>query len=391
MPFSGKATYTAGSTLPELMEDVSDLVSLVSPYETPLLDALGDAGKEAQSTLHEWIEDELLPNIDTINQTTFTPSATTATAIIVGNIGRFRVGDLVRPPIGRKLMLVTAINTGTSTMTVTRAYGGTTAVSLSNTMKLTIIGNAALEGDDRPDPRSTNRLRKRNYTQIFTAAVEVSGSMLAARRHGAGDELDMQKANRLRELLRDLENTAINGVSSIANPQGNASTRRTMGGIIANINSGNQFTVNTGAIPAGSGAGNTDLNEAVLNAAMRQVWENSSAQLDIIVVPAALKRRINNFYASARQAPVTQKSFTDLIDVYQSDFGTARIIVSRWMPADTMLLLDSSRIELLPLAGRTLGYKPQASTGDRDSGLIVGEYTLEMRNDTAHGLVRGLT
>jgi hypothetical protein len=42
MAFTGKATYSAGTTLPELAEDVSDLIGIISPYETPLLDALGD-------------------------------------------------------------------------------------------------------------------------------------------------------------------------------------------------------------------------------------------------------------------------------------------------------------------------------------------------------------
>ena len=76
MAFTGKATYSAGSTLPELAEDVSDLVGIVSPYETPLLDALGDPLREAKSTHHEWLEDTLLPNKDTINDSTYSDPAT---------------------------------------------------------------------------------------------------------------------------------------------------------------------------------------------------------------------------------------------------------------------------------------------------------------------------
>ena len=38
MAFTGKATYSAGTTLPELAEDVSDLVHIVSPFEAPLLE-----------------------------------------------------------------------------------------------------------------------------------------------------------------------------------------------------------------------------------------------------------------------------------------------------------------------------------------------------------------
>ena len=47
MSFTGKATYTAGSTLPEIAEDVSDLIAINSPHETPLLDALGDPARAA--------------------------------------------------------------------------------------------------------------------------------------------------------------------------------------------------------------------------------------------------------------------------------------------------------------------------------------------------------
>jgi hypothetical protein len=63
MPFTGKATFTAGANLPELAEDVSDVISLVSPFETPLLDMLGDAKVAAMSTIHEWLEDALVSRL----------------------------------------------------------------------------------------------------------------------------------------------------------------------------------------------------------------------------------------------------------------------------------------------------------------------------------------
>ena len=76
--------------------------------------------------------------------------------------------------------------------------------------------------------------------------------------------------------------------------------------------------------------------------------------------------------------------------MYESDFGVCRVVLSRWVPAGTVLLLDSSRIDVMPLAGRSFHYKPLATTGDRDSGQVVGEYTLELRNENAHGVIQGL-
>ena len=67
MPFTGKSTFDAGATLPELVDDVSDVIGIVSPFETPLLNHLGDAKRPATSTIHEWLEDTLLPNTDSVN------------------------------------------------------------------------------------------------------------------------------------------------------------------------------------------------------------------------------------------------------------------------------------------------------------------------------------
>src|SRR5687768_13407648 len=223
MSFTGKATYTAGATLPEIAEDVSDLIGINSPHETPLLDAIGDPARSARSTVHEWLEDALVPNTDVV-------SSASGASVVVTNIDRFRVGDQVA--VEGELLLVTAINTGTATLTVTRGYGGSTQTTIGSGDVLTNLGNAALEGDDAPAPRFTSRSRKTNFTQIFSAAVEVSGSELAVRQIGVRDELDYQKVQRTRELLRDLENSVINGIAPAATQQGSATVRRTMRGIV---------------------------------------------------------------------------------------------------------------------------------------------------------------
>lgn len=387
MPFTGKATYDAGATLPELVEDVSDIVGIVSPFETPLLDHLGDPRSPALSTIHEWIEDTLLPNTDLINQSSFSPSATAATSITVDNGSRFQVGDLVRPAEASEVMLVTAIST--NTLTVTRAYGGTTAYALADNMKLTILGNAALEGATAPAPRFTSRSRKSNYTQIFTATVEVSGSMQAARAHGVADEADYQKSERMRELLRDLENTVINGAAPAANQQGSSTVRRSMNGIIRSIAT-NTFAPGVAGFPLGAGTGENELTETILNTAMRNVWNQSSGVVDTIVVGGAQKRRINDLLASQRGYAPADTRLKSLVSIYESDFGVCRIILSRWVPADAVIFLDSSRAAVLPLAGRSFQAKPLASSGDSVSMQILGEYTLEFKNENSHAIVRGL-
>lgn len=387
MGFTGKATYSAGPDLPELVEDVSDIIGIVSPFETPLLDHLGDPKRTATSTVHEWIEDTLLPNTDVLDQEVFTPDPQNATALTVAHGDRFRVGDQVRPGHTSEVMLVTAVNG--NGLTVVRGYGGTTRAVLFDGMVLHILGNAALEGEAAPAARFTTRVRRQNYTQIFTAAVSVSGSMRAARAHGIRDEVDYQKQERMRELLRDLENCVINGTAGTVSPQGGPGIRRTMNGMLRLIQT-NVFIPDSGGIPPGGGPSGNELTEEVLNAALRLIWEQSGGRVDTIVCGGVQKRRINSFIRSAISYTPADTRVRDLVSVYESDFGVCRVVLSRWVPADKVLLLDSSRIEVLPLAGRSFQYQPLASTGDSVNGLVVGEYTLEFRNENAHGVIRNL-
>ena len=181
----------------------------------------------------------------------------------------------------------------------------------------------------------------------------------------------------------------INGYAASSNPEGDSSTRRTMRGIIASITT-NQFAPGEGPIPDGDGLGLDLLNEAVLNAALREVWQQSSGTIDTIVCGGLQKRQINGFISSSQRFIDHENAFSSLVDVYESDFGVCRVIMSRWVPLDTVLLLDSARLDVLPLSGRSFHFKPLASTGDAETGQVIGEYTLEFRNENAHALISGL-
>ena len=183
--------------------------------------------------------------------------------------------------------------------------------------------------------------------------------------------------------MRDLENCIVNGAAPAANPEGSATVRRTMRGIVSMLAT-NRFAVGTGGFPD-----DVSLSEDQLHFAMREIWRQSNGQIDLLVMGAAQKRAMNEFIGSNRSfAPDTER-FKNLVSVYESDFGVCRVVLSRWVPRGTILLLDSSRIQVLPLAGRSFHYKSLAATGDREAGQLIGEYTLELRNENAHGIISG--
>jgi len=158
-----------------------------------------------------------------------------------------------------------------------------------------------------------------------------------------------------------------------------------MKGIIQHLSSSVFHTGDSG-FPSG-----TDLDEAKINYVLRKIWESSSGNVDLIVVGGFQKRKINGFLSQSRSFAASDTTFTDMVSIYESDFGVCKIITTRWMPQDAALLLDSSRISVLPLAGRSFHFKPLASSGDYENGELIGEYTLELRNEAAHGLIRDLS
>ena len=381
MPYTGKTTHAGGSTLPELMEDVADLVAVLSPGETPLLDALGDPGRVARSVLHEWMEDAALPDSDVID------IANSTTSFAMTNGDRFRVGDQLRAIVSGaatgEVMLVTAISA--DTITVSRGYGGSTVgADPSDGDTFQILGNAAIEGADAGEPRFSVRTRQSNVTQIFTSTISLSGTEQAVRQAGVADELEYQKAMRLRECLADLEKSVINGVQSTVAQLGDDSNARTLRGIIPSITT-NVFTPGANGFPAG-----TSITEDALNQALREIWETGGTGVDLIVVGGRQKRAINSFIASNRRFYPQSETYKDVVSVYESDFGVCRVVMSRHVPQGTAMLLDSSRISVLPLSGRSFGYQTLAKTGDHTLGQIVGEYTVEVRNEAAHGIITGL-
>ena len=385
MAFTGKTTYAAGDGFPELAEDVSDIVSIVSPYETPLLDALGDAAHAATSVRHEWIDAELVPNSGAVDMPGLDDAGGTTVVISVADATRFLAGDVLQAPDYKECMLVASVDAGASTITLQRGYGGTAAAALHDRDVLRIISHAGLEGEDAPPPRYTTRARQFNYTQIFTATLQVSGTEAAVRHVAVEDEVDFQKSCRLREMLRDLENTVINGISNAALPQGSPTVRRTLRGIIASLRT-HAFAPGDTGFPEG-----TALTEEFLNSALRRIWEDAGSKVDLIVCGGAQKRRINGFIATNQRFSAAGETYKSLVSSYESDFGVCRVVLSRFVPTDAVLLLDAGRIDVVPLIGRSFQFQLLAAQGDYHQAELVGEYTLELRNEPAHGMIRGLS
>src|SRR5262245_43878331 len=88
--------------------------------------------------------------------------------------------------------------------------------------------NAAVEGDDAATNTATPTVRLRNYCQIFTKTVRVSGTQQVVEKAGREDELSYQVRKRMKEIKRDLEFALVNTRISSA---GSATVGRTLAGL----------------------------------------------------------------------------------------------------------------------------------------------------------------
>ncbi len=365
MAFNGLATY---DHFEGIGEDVSDLVAFLAPFETPLLDVLGAADRAATNVKHEWLEDTLNPTTDALAGDALAGDE----VLEVAHADYFRPGDVIQ--VNQEVMLVTAV-VDAETIGVSRGYGGTAPAGHGAGDLVTIISNAALEGEETDEDRTTRQVRKHNYCQIIKVGVKISGTAQAVGWLTTGDKLADAKVMRLREVLRDLEKTILLGRTDVATI-GSDTARRTMAGIVCSLAT-NVMSCAT-------------LTEEALGDLLQMCYNQGSRDVDLIVAPPKQKRIISGWNSSRIHVSNEANAYRNVVEVYESDFGSQRVVMNRWLPEDMLLVLDSSRLKVVPLQGRSFQYQELAKGGDYVRGQIVGEYTLELRNENAHGLMHGL-
>lgn len=372
MPFSGLAVYQSGF-FPTVAEDVSDVVSMISPYETPLLDAIGDSMYPATSVFHEWLEDALGPNAIQVGAATI---ATGGLNIAVqGGLGQYlQKGMLLRAPGGEYLQVQDIA--GPNTITVNRSFGGTTAEVLPPNAFLIVVSDASNDGADVLVDISRTRPRTGNYTQIFKKDVIVAGTTQALKMLGGIEsELDYQIQQRLREALRDLEKAAILGILS-GNTIGSSTQYggvRTMKGLLSFINTNVDSYTHTSASPS------IDFEDAISDT-IKKAWLAGGTDLDLVLCGNNVKKYLDKLNASRVRVVNEERRYSNVTYELENTYGVYRIMLNRWMPANELAVISTKRIAVAPLQGRSFHYEPVARTGDADKGMVLGEYTMEVRN-----------
>lgn len=351
--------------------DLSDVLSAILLDDTDILSTLGISG-EATQTKHSWVEDAL--NATTVISIGDLTNSGTALAMSAGYTTKVTAGTLLKNTLSGKPEIIQVTAMGAVSATIVRGYGNTSGNAhpgsgAASATTWEIIANPRPQGMAGPKDESTTRSLKYNYTQIFSKGVKITGTAQAIDHAGVNSEDAYQIDLRLRELKRELDRTVIMG--AIAPNDVGASTYGTMGGLIDFIG------WQTGANRTSTAE---TLTPSVLNAMVKQIYDKGGMP-DIVLVGGLQKQKISTFDQEYRRSTLDSRRAGYTVEEFVSDLGmNLRVVVDRWVPSDVALVLDSSKIKVMPLRTRAFSLEKLAKTGDSNDWQIVGEYTMEVRN-----------
>lgn len=127
----------------------------------------------------------------------------------------------------------------------------------------------------------------------------------------------------------------------------------------------------------------------MLKSVMQQVFDNGG-EPELLTVGSFNKQTVSGFTgrSSARQM-IAEDRIQGAAALYASDFGDLKVIANRFQRARDAFVLSPEYAAVAYL--RPFAVEELAKTGDAESRFLRAEWTLEVRNEAAHGVVADLT
>lgn len=271
------------------------------------------------------------------------------------------------------------------TVFMTMAPKGTTESQkhewLNETLAASDPTNAVAEGASVSYAASdfSARTRSFNYCQIPRRKVSVSYSQDAINKPqiGKGPESEFKHQRMLKtiELSKDMDAILL---SANTKTQPNADTP-TAGKI-----DGIQTMITTNTVPAAGAI----LSQDIYNQLAQKVWDATRKKTDTCLVGGFNKRQISNWTTRTnRNIDASGKKLIEVVDNYQSDFGTQNILLEGELTASVALLLNMKYWKVVFL--RPVFWEQTGLTGGKSEGYVESEFTLEGTAENTSGMITG--
>jgi len=248
-----------------------------------------------------------------------------------------------------------------------------------------------VEGDDAPTAEARARSNGSNVLEIHQEQVAVSYTKQAARNQFAGtapfvggsnavtDELGWQLQQEFKQVARDVEKSFIVGTYNL--PVNNSTARSTRG-IIEAIED-NEVDLSSAALT----------QEDVLDL-MQLAWENGGIQESetrTLICGASVKRQLTKLFITDVKYEEASRNVGGVnLQTFETDFGRTNVMLDRYVPADTLLVvsLEECKPRFLEIPGKGHFFaEPLAKTGASEKVQIYGEIGLDYGNQLKHGKI----
>jgi len=321
--------------------------------------------------------------VDATSSTTTNSVLVGGTTVPVADGTKFRAGMTLSPTGSDEIILVTAVSS--NDLTVTRGFGGTTAVALTSGQVLTIdsVGreensNVQNDGIFQPDPIE-------NFFQTMDTAVEFSRRALATLQFSGTNDLTFQLSERIRQLTIQMNRALVRGRKASATIGGNAVTYT--GGLRYYLDQSGAIKTDNSAAALSLDALNTLNAEIVARGGMantlalpikqaRKISQLVSAQYDSV--------RLSDWSADEGSI-LTLPSDLPLVG------NVNRIVIDTNLSDGEAIMFDSGMISIIPMAAgnaadsgawRTVDATAPGQDGQRTR--IIGDFGMEIRQSKTH-------
>lgn len=265
----------------------------------------------------------------------------------------------------------------------------------------TVGANAALDGADAATASTTPTSRVGNRTQIMTKTAAVSGGLQAVDTAGRANEMEYQVLLKGLELKRDMEVQLVqNGASQSDNGSVAGLSASFESWLTTNVSRlGTGTPGASGGFSAGTVAAPTDCSntraftETLLKTVLASCY-NAGAKPSMLSLGVNQKQVFSGFAGLSQSRitiPESGKSMAKIVgaaEIYISDYGALTAVPNIFQRNRSALLVSPKFAKVAFL--RTMKNFPLAKTGDSDKRQLLVEFTLQVDNEAAHGVVADL-
>jgi hypothetical protein len=354
--------------------NIDELIYILTPEDLPLLsgigsDGLGVIGKApVDNTVFYWMEEDVPLPRGILNEAL--DSSETDVTVVAGDAVKFAVGDAIR--IDDEIFKVTALDTSTEVLTVTRGALGSTAASHTSGAEIIGLGTVLPEGDIGT-ANFQGRDKYSNYTQIFSKKLTVSRTEQSIPKYGVPNELNKQMRNAMLHCNVGIEQAALYGIKY----EDTATRVRSTGGlnsyITSNVDSSSDW-ITVGAIEA-----------------LQQTAYDNGGMFDFITARPAAFRALNNTQGNERVQTVTVEDARRgrrRAQTVMTEFGEVTLVRNRYVRKTDAFCY--SRDNFIQRVFQPLVAQKLAKTNDTDSYMMVGECGFQIKGQDHMAKFTGL-